>query len=76
MVIGADGVHSSVRQPMRSLALKDCPTSDVDDKKPFMATYRVLFGSSPKTDDFIEGRLYETHGSGGSTQCHVGRERV
>ncbi|KAL1849171.1 hypothetical protein VTK73DRAFT_9930 [Phialemonium thermophilum] len=76
MIIGADGVHSTVRKHIRKLVLEEDPAADVDAESSFLTTYRVLFGSAPKTDDFAEGYLYETHGSNGCTQCHVARQTV
>ncbi len=79
MVIGADGVHSSTRQLMRELALKATPpgaTAAVNDEKPWLATYRVLYGSVPKRPDWVAGDDYESHGDHVCIQFFVGRERA
>ncbi|KAJ6037003.1 hypothetical protein N7540_001282 [Penicillium herquei] len=47
IVIGADGVHSKTRRVMREVALKEDPLRPWDPEKPFISTFRLLFGGFP-----------------------------
>jgi 2-polyprenyl-6-methoxyphenol hydroxylase-like FAD-dependent oxidoreductase len=62
IVIGADGVHSIVRQKMRSLALEASAKAEVNDTKPFVAEYKILWCSIPPRPEFKKGTTFETHG--------------
>lgn len=65
IVIGADGVHSAVRKHMRSNALKASPKIQIDQEKPFLAEYRMLWASFPLQGDKHDG----PPGLGGSSHC-------
>lgn len=73
MVIGADGVHSTVRTlmpfPAGSVSIRDAAN-------PFSATYRVLFGNAPKNPLVSTGVVYNSHGANVSVQFFVGNERM
>ncbi|KAK6076024.1 FAD binding domain-containing protein [Seiridium cupressi] len=53
IVIGADGVHSSVRRLMNEASGED------DD--PFIASYRGLYGYAKRSPELEPATLYETH---------------
>ncbi|RYP30820.1 hypothetical protein DL768_011183 [Monosporascus sp. mg162] len=76
IVIGADGVHSEVRSAMRRLALKQSPTAKVNEEKPFLTTYRCLFGTTPLIPGLYPGETWGGHGGKASTQTFVGRDRA
>ncbi|KAI0111610.1 FAD/NAD(P)-binding domain-containing protein [Daldinia grandis] len=65
IIIGADGVHSAVRKHMRNLALKASPKIQIDQEKPFLAEYRMLWASFPLQGDKHDG----PPGLGGSSNC-------
>jgi 2-polyprenyl-6-methoxyphenol hydroxylase-like FAD-dependent oxidoreductase len=49
ILIGADGVHSRIRNCMRELALQDVPCSEegqINDEDPFVSTYRCMYGNT------------------------------
>ena len=73
MVIGADGVHSSVRTMM---AFPAGSRSLEDAAHPFKATYRVLFGSAPKSPLVSTSEVYESHGTDLSAQFFIGNDRM
>ena len=74
MLIGAEGVHSPVRGAMRRLALKECPTAVVNDEKPFLTTYRCMFGLSPLVPGFEPAETWSCHGHGASSMVFVGKD--
>jgi len=73
MVIGADGVHSTVRTLMPFPAGSD---SLRDAAHPFPATYRILFGNAPKNPAVETNVVYESHGTDVSAQFFIGKERM
>ncbi|KEY63863.1 hypothetical protein S7711_10055 [Stachybotrys chartarum IBT 7711] len=74
LVIAADGAHSIVRQSMRMLALES-GSSDVNEERPFLATYRALWirFSTTACPSLAPGAASETHRPGASTQLFVGQ---
>jgi 2-polyprenyl-6-methoxyphenol hydroxylase-like FAD-dependent oxidoreductase len=75
IVIGADGVSSIVRDIMRRRALQDDPDAAVNDEKPFLATYRAMWGTVPMIQDMTGSESWDTRGSGQSAQLFLGRGR-
>ncbi|KAK5654685.1 hypothetical protein OQA88_7009 [Cercophora sp. LCS_1] len=76
MLIGADGVHSVVRQRMRQLALTlGTPESQINEEKPFLAEYRALWCNFPRPAGLDSGDYVESHGKGLSVQCLNGKDR-
>lgn len=59
IVIGADGVHSQVRVAMRRLVLKESPTANFNDEKPYSMAYRSLFGTAKLIPGALPGRRGE-----------------
>lgn len=79
MVIGADGVHSRTRDIMRQRALDAGPPNIsymVNEEKPYLATFRVLYGSAPKTHDQVPGDCFESHGGVAEVQYFVAKDRT
>ncbi|KAJ5232424.1 hypothetical protein N7468_005380 [Penicillium chermesinum] len=73
MVIGADGAHSKTRRLMRSLALTSDPSRCWDPEHPFVASYRLLFGSFPTASE--PGQGYDTHSQDKSIAYFSGKRR-
>lgn len=57
IVIGADGIWSSVREQMRELS-----PDGLFSTNPFTATYRGIFGRGPLQPGFKPGQLFHAHG--------------
>ncbi|RYP04849.1 hypothetical protein DL765_010029 [Monosporascus sp. GIB2] len=74
IIIGADGVHSKVRQSMRELAIQSS-ASEVNKKKPYLSEYRVLWCTFPRQPDLETGDAIESHGTDVSLQCFNGHDR-
>ena len=68
MVIGADGVHSTVRE------LMDRNLSRVPEE-PMVTTYVGVYGSCSPFPKLERGTFYETHGPGFSIQIAAGESR-
>lgn len=83
IVVGADGVHSVVRQYIRTLALQASSKAvidNIDEEKPFTCEYRTLWCSFPSQYDGDEdhggpGTGWETHSSDHSLQYLIGHDR-
>ncbi|KAF5021104.1 hypothetical protein F66182_6863 [Fusarium sp. NRRL 66182] len=74
IVIGTDGAHSLVREQMRKLALNS-NSSDINDEKPFLTTFRALWLRMPTKLAGIEpGVTCETHGPTAATQLFAGQD--
>lgn len=73
IVIGADGVGSLARRTVRSLALKEGRT-DVDEERPFLSTYRMLWFSTPRPARIIGGSGVISFASPASVQSVCGEE--
>lgn len=67
IIIGADGVHSSVRRLVNEAAGKK------DD--PFVATYRGLYGYAKRSPELEPATLYETHSANLTVQLIVAEEQ-
>ncbi|KAK1752680.1 hypothetical protein QBC47DRAFT_389083 [Echria macrotheca] len=67
MVIGADGVHSTVRQMMLE------KSSNKSEDNAMETTYVGLYGTCSPLPKLEPGTFYETHGSGYSLQLGVGQ---
>ncbi|KAH8890050.1 FAD binding domain-containing protein [Thozetella sp. PMI_491] len=79
MVIGADGVHSATRQIFRRLALESSPPGGqvlVNDEKPWLTTFRVLYGGLPIEPGFVPGESFESHGKNACAQVFIGKEHI
>jgi len=76
IVVGADGVHSQVRKYMRTLALKQDPKAKVDAEKPFLSTYRCMFGYGPIPEGPIASDIWECHSNDKCTQMMVGQDKA
>ncbi|KAH6660899.1 FAD binding domain-containing protein [Truncatella angustata] len=67
IVIGADGVHSSVRKLMNeAVGKKD---------EPFLSTYRGLYGYAKRSPELEPATLYETHERNLTIQLIVAEEQ-
>ncbi|KAI1506452.1 hypothetical protein F5X99DRAFT_364244 [Biscogniauxia marginata] len=71
IVIGADGVHSRVRNLMRSLALSESPHAVVNDEKPFLTSFRCMFGTMELVPGLVVLQSWSSHGTGITTQLFV-----
>jgi len=71
IVIGCDGVHSTVRGFMRELALQ-ATGKDPDGPHPMKQTYRGLVGRAPLLEGLEVGDTWEVHGRGTSLQLMNG----
>lgn len=67
IIIGADGVHSSVRQLMNEAAGKK--------DEPFVASYRGLYGYAKRSPELEPATLYETHSANLTVQLIVAEEQ-
>jgi 2-polyprenyl-6-methoxyphenol hydroxylase-like FAD-dependent oxidoreductase len=76
IIIGADGVQSTVRECTKELARMSPDGEAFSRNEAFQTTYRVMFGNSPRLGDVKPGTLYECHRSGTSTQLFVGADRM
>ncbi|KAI1467508.1 FAD/NAD(P)-binding domain-containing protein [Daldinia caldariorum] len=78
VVVGADGVHSAVWEHMRSISLKASPKIKIDQEKPFVAEYRMLWASFPLQDgkhDGPQGLCGSSLGRDHSLQYFLGKGR-
>ncbi|EFQ36277.1 FAD binding domain-containing protein [Colletotrichum graminicola] len=75
IVIGADGVHSMVRQEMRRLAIKSNPSYETtwDSVKPYKTNYVCAWASFPRPSE--PGLNHETHSTDRSIMYITGKER-
>lgn len=76
IVVGADGAHSQVRKYMRTLALQKDPKAKVDAEKPFLSTYRCMFGYGPTPEGVNVSDIWECHSNGKCTQMMVGQDKT
>ncbi|KAH8674338.1 FAD binding domain-containing protein [Xylariales sp. PMI_506] len=67
IVVGADGVHSTVRRLMNQAADSH--------ENPFISTYRGLYGYSTRSPALEPGILYETHSKNFTIQLIVAEEQ-
>lgn len=74
MVIGADGVHSKVRQSMRDLAIESSAPS-INEDKPYLSEYKVLWCTFPREPCNEPGDTIEIHGRDLSLQCLSSQKR-
>ncbi|KAI2607791.1 FAD/NAD(P)-binding domain-containing protein [Hypoxylon sp. NC1633] len=77
IVMGADGVHSRIRQCMESLAMgKPPPDRSQTPKSPYITTYRMLFGNVPVPPGLEKGMNYECASERVSTQLLTGEDQA
>ncbi|KAI1377088.1 FAD/NAD(P)-binding domain-containing protein [Hypoxylon crocopeplum] len=77
IVIGADGVHSRVRQCMQAMAEgKPPPDRSQTPNSPYLTTYRMLFGNIPVPPGLGKGINYECAGERVSTQLLTGETQA
>ncbi|KAK3686092.1 hypothetical protein B0T22DRAFT_382186 [Podospora appendiculata] len=86
IVIGADGVHSNVRgfmfRAMRHNIMQpsanSMPGAEVpEDNRPFLVTYRCLFGNTAKALPGVNsGESWDMHSAGVASQLFVGEDRT
>lgn len=74
MVIGADGVHSEVRQSMRDLAIESSERI-FNVEKPYQSEYKVLWCTFPRQACNDPGDTIEIHGRHVSLQCINSQKR-
>jgi 2-polyprenyl-6-methoxyphenol hydroxylase-like FAD-dependent oxidoreductase len=74
MVIGADGVHSKVRQSMRELAM-GCSAPVVNEDKPYLSEYKLIWCTFPRQPCNDPGDTIEIHGRNISLQCLNSQKR-
>ena len=74
MVIGADGVHSKVRQSMREHAI-GISAPNVNEEKPYLSEYKVLWCTFPRQPCNEPGVTIEVHGRDLSLQCLNSQKR-
>ncbi|KAG8164247.1 hypothetical protein KVR01_006165 [Diaporthe batatas] len=74
VVIGADGVHSKVRQSMRNLAI-ECSERKFNVEKPYLSEYKVLWCTFPRQPCNEPGDTVEIHGRDVSLQCINSQKR-
>lgn len=83
IVVGADGVHSTVRSFMQQQAGRKAVSPRAHAKNQWKTTYRTLFGNIARArlehvdlSDVSPGDVYESHGPGTTTQFFVGVDRA
>lgn len=74
IIIGADGVHSRVRQAMHELALSSSTAVPIDER-PFTSTYKTMWFPFPRQPQFAPGVTFEVHGTNVSTQLIIGNDK-
>lgn len=74
MVIGADGVHSKIRERMRQVAIKSSARI-FNVEKPYLSEYKVLWCTFPREPCNDPGDTVEIHGRDVSLQCINGKTR-
>ncbi|KAF7555060.1 hypothetical protein G7Z17_g2435 [Cylindrodendrum hubeiense] len=70
IVVGCDGVRSSVRQIMRDLMIKSSITV-ADSESPIKAEYQMLVGHTSRIPDMEAGCLWETRYNKGNIQVFM-----
>ncbi|KAI6334897.1 hypothetical protein MCOR29_000640 [Pyricularia oryzae] len=73
MVLGADGVHSTVRRLMNRNVGGDSEAEKEDNC--FKASYRGLYGYAARSPQLQESTIYETHGKSFSIQLVVAEKQ-
>lgn len=73
LVIGADGIGSAARKAIRSIALK-AGSTDVDEERPFLSTFKMLWFSAPRPAKLPIGSGICSFSSRASAQAVVGDE--
>lgn len=74
ILIGADGVHSKVRQTMRESAIRASATR-VNEENPYLSEYKVLWSTFPRQPCMEPGETIEIHGKDVSLQCLNSQKR-
>lgn len=77
VLIGCDGVHSSIRREMWRLAhLEEQKSFDPSDQDLMFAEYQCLFGISSHTKGVTDGEVTVNHDEGFSTMVIGGKQKV
>ncbi|KAK8075137.1 FAD/NAD(P)-binding domain-containing protein [Apiospora hydei] len=77
IIIGADGSSSRVRHQMRTYSQLEQPLLPLGaNKRPFSASFILLYGVVSVLPGMLEGTSWEAHGPGMSTSLFVGKERA
>lgn len=74
IIIGADGITSTVRQEMRRPERPLLPLAT--NERPFTASFTLPYCSVPVLPGMSVGTSWEAHGTGKSTSLFVGKERA
>lgn len=75
IVVGADGVHSTVRSIMRRMALEEDSTRSWDAENPSLTTYKCLWFSTPSLlseqdfSGYLDMTVNETYHKDHSIMC-------
>ena len=77
IVIGADGVHSQVRNQMHELASEAKKGTTWNDKEPFTITYQCMFGNTKQTiPELKAGTEWDMHSTDVASQLFVGEDKA
>jgi 2-polyprenyl-6-methoxyphenol hydroxylase-like FAD-dependent oxidoreductase len=77
ILVGCDGVYSTIREALWEVAGIQDPTAfDVKDKTLLMAEYQCLFGISGATDGIKDGEGHVNYSEGVSTAFFKGKDKV
>lgn len=77
VLVGCDGVHSTVRREMWRLAhLQEQTSFDPTDKDLLLAEYQCLFGISTHTKGVNDSEISVNHDEGFSTMVIGGKQKV
>ncbi|KAH7342650.1 hypothetical protein BKA65DRAFT_595732 [Rhexocercosporidium sp. MPI-PUGE-AT-0058] len=74
IVVGADGVHSSVKSVMQDHIDRSTPGKAEKDRKGLSAEYNCIFGLGKPIPGVIPGQTHRTYADGISTLSFVGEE--
>lgn len=74
ILIGADGVGSYSRKVVRSLLL-EAGVTDVDDPRPFLTTFKMVWFSAPRPEHLVPGTGPQSFGKPSAVQMLVGKDK-
>ncbi|KAI1498028.1 hypothetical protein F5X99DRAFT_342979 [Biscogniauxia marginata] len=75
IVVGADGAHSRVRKSMRTLALEESPTAEINPNQPWQYEYRMTWFTFPHGPNIECDVSIEAHGTDSSAQFMSGNNQ-